>query len=166
MKTLFIIRHAKSSWDEEGLNDHERPLVEKGKKRTLKIADYLLSQKITVDLIISSDAVRARDTAYILALELSYPEKKIQLNSTVYNGDAESLADILLNLPDEINSMILVGHNPSVTALANFFLKKKIEWLPTSGVVGIEFETVKWAQISDAEKRTKFVVSPKMLRAN
>ncbi len=79
MKTLYIVRHAKSSWDHPGLGDDQRPLLEKGKKRTKYVVDYFLENNINPDLIISSHAVRAFETAKIIATSLDYPENKINL---------------------------------------------------------------------------------------
>ena len=80
MKTLYIVRHAKSSWDQAGLADHQRPLLEKGKKRTKRIIDYLLENNIKADLIISSHAVRALETARIIGYALNYPVDEIRIS--------------------------------------------------------------------------------------
>lgn len=164
MKTLYLVRHAKSSWDQSGIEDHERPIIEKGKKRTKVIIDYLLSQDITVDLMISSFAVRALDTARIIARALNYQESEIQISKSIYHGDADSLLDLFYDISDKVNSLMLFGHNPTITNFANFFLDKKIDSLPTSGVVCLEFDTDKWEEISTAKKRTKFVISPKSVK--
>jgi phosphohistidine phosphatase len=165
MKTLYIVRHAKSAWDQIALDDHERPITEKGKKRTKKVIEYLVEKKVTVDLIISSDAVRAKDTAMIIAKGLSYPIRNIQLSSSVYNSDLQTLMNYFYDLSKDVESLMMVGHNPTFTSFANFFLDKKIDWLPTSGIVCIEFETEQWENVLNAEKRTKFVVSPKIIKA-
>lgn len=164
MKTLYIVRHAKSSWDSPGNADHERPLLEKGKKRTKRVIDYLLENKVQVDLIISSHAVRARSTANIIANALHYPENEIQISANVYHGDLDSLFNIFYDLSDNIHSLMLVGHNPTFTTFANNFLDKEIDWLPTSGIVCIEFDTDKWEQLPLADKKTKFVISPKLMK--
>lgn len=165
MKILYIVRHAKSAWDQTSLDDHERPLVEKGKKRTKKVIEYLVEKKVRVDLIISSDAVRAKDTAMIIAKGLSYPLRNIQLSASIYNSDLQTLVNYFYDLSDDVESLMIVGHNPTFTSFANFFLDKKIDWLSTSGIVCIEFETDKWENVLSAEKRTKFVVSPKIIKA-
>jgi phosphohistidine phosphatase len=164
MKTLYIVRHAKSSWDNPGLEDHQRPLLEKGKKRTRYVIDYLLNEKTEVDLIVSSHAVRAYETARIIANALQYPTDRIMISKNLYFGDPESFFDIFYDLSDEINSLMLVGHNPGFTTFANYFLDKRIDNLPTSGIVSISFEMNNWENIHDSKRKTKFVVSPRQLR--
>ena len=163
MKTLFIVRHAKSSWDHPGLADDERPLLPKGIKRTNKTAGYLQEKGITADLIISSHAIRALDTAKIIAEAIGYPEEKIFISRQVYHGGTNQLYDELFRLTDDIQSVMLFGHNPAFTSFANHFLKKKIEWLPTSGVVAISFNTDKWTEIPLAKYNKDFVIFPKNL---
>jgi phosphohistidine phosphatase len=160
MKQLLIVRHAKSSWDNPGLEDFQRPLLEKGKKKTRYILDYLIKHQIRPDLIISSHATRALDTAKIIAHALVIPEEKLIISKNLYHGDAESLFNYFYDMHDEVNSLMLVGHNPTLTYFSNIFLDKKIDNLPTSGVVCIEFKTDSWAQIQTAKRKTNFVISP------
>ena len=163
MKTLFIVRHAKSSWEHPGLADDERPLLPKGIKRTNKIAAYLQQKNINPDLIISSHAVRALDTAKIIAEAIGYPEEKISISRQVYHGGTNQFYDELFRLTDDIQRVMLFGHNPAFTSFANHFLKKKIDWLPTSGVVAISFNTDQWTEIPLAKYNTEFVIFPKNL---
>jgi phosphohistidine phosphatase len=160
MKQLLIVRHAKSSWDNPGLEDYQRPLLERGKKKTRYILDYLLKQQIRPDLIISSHATRALDTAKIIAHALFIPEDKIIISKNLYHGDAESLFNHFYDMNDAVNSLMMVGHNPTLTYFSNYFLDKKIDNLPTSGVVCIEFKTDLWTQIQTAKRKTRFVISP------
>jgi len=162
MKTLFIVRHAKSSW-EYNVPDDERPLLQKGIKRTNKIAAYLLQKNIKPDLIISSHAVRALDTAKIIAEAIGYPEEKISISPQVYHGGTDQLYDELFNLSDDIQSVMLFGHNPTFTSFANHFLDRKIEWLPTSAVVSIIFKTDTWVKIPMCKRSTNFVITPREL---
>lgn len=164
MKTLYIVRHAKSSWDHSGLADHERPILEKGKKRTRIVGDFLVENNYTIDLMISSHAVRARETASIIADALNYPEDNIQIATTIYHGSIDNIFNELFELPNDINSVMLFGHNPTFTTLANYFLPKSIDWLPTSAIVCIEFDTDKWGNFINAQKKAKFVVTPRILK--
>ena len=163
-KVLYIARHAKSAWDDPGVSDHDRDLMEKGVRRTKLVAGYLLEKGVKPDLIISSSAVRARKTAGLIAEGIGYPEPDIKIESKIYGADEDDLFDILFALPDDVNSVMLVGHNPTFTYFANYFLKDELDWMPTSTVVGIEFKTGKWEKIANAKKIVKFVVTPKMLR--
>ncbi|MCD4698617.1 MAG: histidine phosphatase family protein [Bacteroidales bacterium] len=164
MKTLYIARHAKSSWDYAGLEDYQRPLMEKGKKRTRYIVDYLQQHNVTIDLIMSSHAVRAFETAKIIAHAINYPEDKIIISKNIYHGYADSLNNYFYDLADDVNSLMFVGHNPTFTYFANQFLVKKLDNLPTSGIVCIEFDTDKWEDILISKRKTKFVISPKSLK--
>ncbi len=165
MKTLYIVRHAKSSWDQAGLADHQRPLLEKGKKRTKLITDYLLENNIKADLIISSHAVRALETARMIGNALNYPVDEIQISTNIYHGDIDNLFDLFYDLSDDIESIMIVGHNPTITTFANYFLDEKIEWLSTSGVVCVEFNANKWDNVMDSEKEIKFMITPKLIKA-
>lgn len=164
MKTLYIVRHAKSSWDHPGLEDYERPLLEKGRKRTKYIVDYFMDHQIKVDLIMSSHAKRAHETAKILAVGVQYPQSDIVVSKNLYFGYSDSLFNIFYDLSDDVNSLMIVGHNPTFTTFANHFLDKGIDNLPTSGVVCIAFDMKSWADIHDSKRKVKFVISPKLLR--
>lgn len=164
MKKLYIVRHAKSSWDYPDLPDHDRPLLEKGKKRTKTIIDYLLAQDVQVDFIISSSAVRALETAKYIARALNYVLDEIKVDPQVYHAGITQLEDQFYDLSDQYQSVMIVGHNPAFTNFANLFLDTKIDWLPTSGIVCIEFDTNHWDRIFESDLKTCFVISPKMLR--
>lgn len=164
MKTLYIVRHAKSSWDHQGVEDYQRPLLEKGKKRTKYVIDYLIKKKVKVDLIISSHATRAHETAKIIAGAINYPDNEIMISQNIYFGYTESLFDFFYDLSSDVNSLMLVGHNPMFTSFANYFLDNKIDNLPTSGIVCIDFETDNWSNILDVSRKARFVISPKILK--
>ncbi len=163
MKTLYVARHAKSSWEHAGLDDHDRPLLEKGKKRTRKIIEYLLSQDVTFDFIISSTAVRAAETAVFIAKACNYPLDEIKFDPAIYHANAKAIFDQFLDLDDAYKSVLIVGHNPTFTNFVNHFMKPPIDWLPTSGVVCIRFDTDKWDQISVAPHQVVFAAFPKLM---
>jgi phosphohistidine phosphatase len=117
-----------------------------------------------LDLIISSHAVRAHETARIIASALQYPEDRIMISRNLYFGDPESFFDIFYDLSNEVDSLMLVGHNPGFTTFANYFLDRMIDNLPTTGVVCITFDMENWEDIHDSKRKTKFVVSPRQLR--
>lgn len=161
MKTLYIVRHAKSSWNTIDIPDEQRPLMEKGKKRTKKVIDYLHENHIKVDYIISSHAVRAHETARILAHGLKYPVENIKIDTHIYYADGDSILNQFYDLPDSYNSVMIVGHNPSLTDFVNLFLKTPIENLPTSGIVSFSFETDHWDKVPVANRKTNFILFPK-----
>jgi phosphohistidine phosphatase len=163
MKTIYIVRHAKSSWDAGDLPDERRPLMEKGKKRTKKLIEYFLENHIKVDYIISSHAVRALETAKILAHGIKYPVENIKIDPGIYHADGESLISHFYGLPEQFDSAMIVGHNPALTDLANLFLLSPIENLPTSGVVSISFDADQWNKVPVANRKTNFILFPKEL---
>jgi phosphohistidine phosphatase len=163
MKILYIIRHAKSSWDFPGLSDHERPLIQKGIKRTKKVIEYLKKHGVKPDFILSSSALRARITAGLIAEGLGIDKDLIKTVPSLYHTDADQIFTQFEDLSDDFKEVILVGHNPAFTNFANFFLVPPIDWLPTSSVVCLEFQTDKWEEIENAEFKVKFVVFPKLI---
>lgn len=164
MKTLYIVRHAKSSWAAEGIRDFERPLKNTGIERTKKVASFLVSRKIKPDLIISSHAIRAYETSKIIAIEMGYPLEAIVIDENIYYGRKANILDIIYGIPDEISSCMIFGHNPTFTELANAFLEEKIPYLPTTGVVAIQFETHSWSEVLSVPRSTLFFISPKMIK--
>lgn len=164
MKTLYIVRHAKSSWEHPELADIRRPILEKGKKRTKRIIDDLLRRETVVDLIISSPAVRAVETAYIIGNALRHGENEIQTDSLLYYTDADRLFNLFFDLPSGVDALMIVGHNPTLTNFANHFLEKKIDSIPTSGTVCLDFDTDKWEDIDAMNSKLRFFITPKMLK--
>jgi len=157
MKTLYLVRHAKSSWDEEGLPDEERPLISKGIKKTKRVIGFLKTRDILVGRILSSHAVRARETALLLAGGLDYPVEEILIDRKIYDGYYDRILDIIYATPDEIDSLMIVGHNPTITQLANLFLHPGIESMPTSAVVCLSFNTDKWEEIPGTDGKQEFI---------
>ncbi len=164
MKTLYLVRHAKSSWDHPGLSDLERPLMEKGIERSHRIIGFLKERNILPGLFISSPAVRAFETAKLFATGLGYPLKDIVVEQKVYDGYYERFLDVIYSTPNDTQSLMMFGHNPTITNLANLFLHPGIDNMPTSTVVAIGFETLKWEDVPNANARQLFIVSPKMLK--
>lgn len=145
------------------MSDHERPLLKTGIERTGQIGEFLLNQGIKPDLIISSHAVRAFETAKILAGRLDYPIHEIQIEQNIYYYASDGLFDIALALPDEKDVVMLVGHNPAMTQFANVFLGEKLDYLPTTGVVCVDVEAEKWEELPVADHKVLFLITPKML---
>ena len=164
MKTLYLVRHAKSSWDNPGLSDFERPLMKKGIERSHRIIGFLKERDILPDLLISSPAVRALETAKLFSKGLGYPSKNIMVEQKIYDGYYDRILDIIYGTSNEIESLMIFGHNPTITNLANLFLHPGIDDIPTSTVVAIGFETQKWEEVPNANARQLFIVSPKMLK--
>ena len=144
MKKLFLIRHAKSSWDHPDVPDFERPLNKRGKRDAPFMGNLLFKQKIKPDAIITSPAVRALTTAEIFAKELGYPKKKIIRDENMYECGLGDLEDIVQSISDDFSTVLLFGHNPAITSYSNHLGNRYIDGLPTCAIVGIELNVDKW----------------------
>ena len=114
--------------------------------------------------MISSPAVRAYDTAKLMAAGLYYPVNKIKIDRKIYDGYYDRILDVIYGTSNDVNSLMIFGHNPTITNLANLFLHPGIEDMPTSCVVCLSFKTDKWEDIPSTEATQEFVVFPKMLK--
>jgi phosphohistidine phosphatase len=123
----------------------------------------LKEKNINADVIISSHANRAFHTAQIIAKKINYPQEKIIIDKKIYDLGIDNLFNTIFGISDEYNTLILFGHNPTFTNIANYFLDEKIDNLPTSGLVCIEFETDKWNTIATSPKLKNYVIRPKEL---
>lgn len=161
MKHLILVRHAKSSWKEPELEDHERPLGKRGERDAPYMAKIFRDKKIDVDLIVSSTAVRALSTAYEFAKKLDYKKENILRSSEIYNADTDALFDYVKALDDENSTVMLFGHNPIFTWFANALSNSNIENIPTCGIVTIDFDVKKWNEIAGGKGSLRFFEYPK-----
>jgi phosphohistidine phosphatase len=146
MKTLFLIRHAKSSWDDTSLADRDRPLNDRGRRDAPKMGERLAKRDVSPDLILSSPAVRALETAEIIAKKLDYRRKDIVVDDRLYAVAADDLLDVIHKLDDKLRRVMLFGHNPELTELAHR-LSGKISHLPTCAVAEFRFDAKLWSKI-------------------
>ena len=146
MKTLLLIRHAKSSWDDPALDDKERPLNGRGKRDAPKMGKRLAKRGVQPDLILSSPAVRALTTAESIARKLDYMRRDIVVDDRLYAVEADELLDVIRKVGDRLKCVMLVGHNPELTELAHR-LSSKITYLPTCAVAEFTFDAKSWSRI-------------------
>jgi phosphohistidine phosphatase len=161
MKRLYLIRHAKSSWKEAMVTDFERPLNKRGKRDAPLMAKRLKSYQIQPDLLISSPAKRAAKTAKIIAEEIDFPRKRIVYDESIYEAGVSSLVHVIRHLENSVNHVMLVGHNPGLTMVANFLTNTVIENIPTCGIVCVEFPTDCWEEIEAGNGTIVFFDYPK-----
>jgi phosphohistidine phosphatase len=150
MKTLLVLRHAKSSWGEPGLSDHERPLTERGKEDAPRMGQVLREQGLVPDLIVSSTAKRARNTAKKVAQHCGY-EDEVQQTETLYLAPAAQYIDLLRRLPDAYQTVAVVGHNPGLEELVEL-LTGQAERLPTAALAQIALDIAAWEQLTPATR--------------
>ncbi len=147
MKTLYLIRHAKSSWDNANMSDFERPLNNRGEKAAPLMAEIMRSADIAPDLIITSPANRALSTAEVFSAILDYPMEKIEQRMEIYEGGINHLLKIVQQTDDAHNTVLLFGHNPTLTMFANFLTAGNIENIATCGIVKILLKQEHWKDI-------------------
>jgi phosphohistidine phosphatase len=148
MKTVFLVRHAKSSWKDASLDDIDRPLNKRGIRDAPFMAKLLKGRGVVPDRLFSSTAKRAQTTAEFFADQLEIPKSEIELREEIYEAFPEDLLDFIRTLPDNISTVLIFGHNPAFTTLANQFSQEYIANIPTCGIVRIESEADRWKQFS------------------
>ncbi|MDY0194521.1 MAG: histidine phosphatase family protein [Sulfurovaceae bacterium] len=163
MKTLYLIRHAKSDWSEENTADLDRGLSKRGSKDLKLMSSYLLEKKIKPDLILSSPALRAKLTAKKISKKIKY-DKDIKYIDKLYMPDLETILDILSDQKDKNKSIFVVNHNPALTELANILADEYIDNIPTLGIVAIKLDIKKWKDIKDHKGKMDMFVYPKLLK--
>ena len=161
MKTLYLARHAKSSWKHPELSDIERPLNKRGKRDGPYIGNLLKEKDVKPDLLISSPALRARKTAIVMAEKIDYPKSKILIDDNIYESSSTELKNIIQGFDDKYNSVMMFGHNPDFTMLNNYLTDSYIDNIPTCGVVGIRFNS-SWKKIESDSGKAFFFIYPKL----
>ncbi len=147
MKKLFIVRHSKAVEMAADYSDFNRCLADSGIKKAKLISSFLAKEIDGVDLMVSSPACRALETAQIFAENLNYPSDRIILKQSLYHfGGIEKALNIIAHVDDDINSLMLFGHNPTFNALSWNLCKTFRDGLPTSAVVGLGFKTKSWSK--------------------
>jgi phosphohistidine phosphatase len=146
MKTLILMRHAKSSWKEPELTDHERPLNKRGQKDAPRMGRLLKDKKLVPDLIFSSTAERARQTVEGL-VEKSGFKNKVEYVESLYMAEPSVIIETIKNTPDKVDSILVVGHNPGLEGLVQI-LGRKVESLPTGSIARISLPIDHWEELT------------------
>ena len=163
MKTLYIIRHAKSSWDTSTPDDLDRPLNERGKRDAPRMGKRLKEKSIHPDLMLSSPAKRALSTSKKIGKVLKYPKEAIKTDRRLYHADEETILSVVRELKDKHNIVMLFGHNPGLTDFVNILMNGEfdIDNVPTCGVVGFQFDGDEWRNVSWGKGKMLFFDYPK-----
>jgi phosphohistidine phosphatase len=160
MKTLLILRHAKSSWKNAGLADHDRPLNKRGQRDAPRVGRRLRDENLTPDLILSSTAKRALDTAEAVA-EASGYEGEIESRPDLYMADPEAYLRALRGLSDDFQCVMVIGHNPGLEELLEA-LTGEAAAMPTAALAHVELPLKRWQDLNDeTEGRLVNVWRPK-----
>jgi phosphohistidine phosphatase len=148
MKTLYIIRHAKSSWDDPTLSDFDRPLNNRGKKDAPTMGKRLAQRQVVPGLLLSSPAERALTTCKIIAEEIHYPAGKIKTVKNLYHADDAEILRIIQALDNKYSCVWIFGHNPGLTDFVNLIADADIDNIPTCGVAICAFDIQSWDEVS------------------
>jgi len=164
LKTLLLIRHAKSSWDDPALSDYERPLNDRGKKDAPAMADRLYERGIKIDAFVTSPARRARKTAEQFAKRYKKEKEDLLLKTELYMASDEAFNSVVEKLNDDIDCVAIFSHNPGITDFANSLTDDiRIDNIPTSGIFAVSIEAKKWNKFKEAKKKFLFFDYPKAL---
>jgi phosphohistidine phosphatase len=161
MKTLYLVRHAKSSWDHPGLRDFDRPLNKRGQNDAPRMAQLLLKLGVQPDLLVSSPAKRAISTAIYFADSFDIKTEDILREQMVYEAFPQQIHQVISRLPDSARTVMLFGHNPTFTDVANQFADDFIDNVPTCGVVKITASVEQWNTFYEGNARVIACYFPK-----
>jgi phosphohistidine phosphatase len=161
MKTLYLVRHAKSDWGNELLGDIDRPLNARGYADAHAMGKRLKAKHDPPDIIFTSNAIRALSTAVILVRELHMKEEKLQIRKELYEASADLLLGFVREVDDRYEKIFIVCHNPGITNLVNRVCNAAIDNMPTTGIACIDMETVSWRKAGEAEGKLRYFDFPK-----
>jgi phosphohistidine phosphatase len=161
MKTLLLIRHAKSSWNDPSLADFERTLNERGKRDAPAMAKKIHHRNIAIDLFVSSPAKRAKKTAESFMDEYDIKEKDLVISPSLYEGSTKNFYAVVEDLQNENNVVALFAHNPGITDFINSLECYPVYEMPTCGVFAIKIKTKNWVNFKASEKEFLFFDYPK-----
>ncbi|NBP69251.1 MAG: histidine phosphatase family protein [Cytophagia bacterium] len=161
MKTLYVVRHAKSSWDNPLLDDFSRPLNDRGKRDVPNMAKRLKEKHLVLDLILTSTAVRTLTTAHGIAKVLGYDENRIKGLADLYHASPEKILEILNQVNDHCDVVMLVGHNPGLTDFVNALSPMAIDNVPTCGIAAFQLDIDTWKEMEMKEETLLFYDYPK-----
>ena len=162
MRTLYLLRHAKSSWEDESLGDFERPLNPRGNKAAETIGQFLAKENLRPELILSSPALRARQTTEIV-LRTSKLQVELRFDVRIYEAMPETLLSILAEIDARKNQILLVGHNPGMEELLNF-LSGEVKTMPTAALAKLNFAASEWQSLGENQAQLEWLVTPKGLK--
>jgi phosphohistidine phosphatase len=167
MKHVHLLRHAKSSWKDPALNDRDRPLAGRGRRAAKAMAGHVRDRSLDPDLVICSPARRARET--LERIETVLGQGAVQVEPRLYESGAEGLLDVLRELPDKVDSVLLIGHNPSLQELALALAARSSERerveakLPTGALVTLAIPVARWREVESGGAELEAFVRPRDL---
>lgn len=162
MKTIILLRHGKAEQGDFDMDDFERALTDRGRKNATEMGKFIFKKKGKPDLILASSAKRTTETAIFASENMNYPKDKIQLDDELYLASARRILKAISNLPDGINYCLMVGHNPGMTDLVNYF-GVRLDNLPTASAVCFTFGIDVWDEILSVNAKFQWIQLAKEL---
>ena len=159
MKTLFVLRHAKSSWDDSSLADYDRPLNDRGKTAAPFMGRIMAKRDLVPAVIYSSPAVRARETAS-LAKKAGKLDAEIRFEERIYEASPQTLKQVVEGIDDEFRSAMIVGHNPGMEGFIRL-LTGKLESMPTAALAIIDLDIARWEDVGSEQGMLRQIIRPK-----
>ena len=160
-KNLYFLRHAKSDWSVTGQKDFDRELNQRGKTDAPKMGRKLFELSVSPEIIYASPAERTKITSELVAEQLHYNTEHIIFEEQLYEASVRSLLNFINSLDDKYSKVMLVGHNPTLTYLAESLAKAELGNIPTCGAVNIQFDIDSWKEVSQGIGELKWFVYPK-----
>lgn len=161
MKTLLLLRHAKSDWGDSSLRDFDRPLADRGERDAPRIGKALRKRGVTPDVIVASPAARAKATVQA-AMKAAKVELDITCDESIYGASSGELMKLIRRLPDTNKCALLVGHNPGFEDLAGRLTESQ-QRMPTAALACIEFQIEHWNDVDDGKGKLVWLLTPKHL---
>lgn len=162
MKKLILVRHAKSDWGHDGLKDIDRPINQRGYNDAYDMSNWFGEHHDKPDMIVTSDATRALSTALIFSRLFEFGAAKVLMVPEIYESDVKTLKACIAALDNKANSVMLFGHNPGLTNLANeLCADMDFDNIPTTGMVAIQFDVKAWKDVVNTQGKTIFYRYPK-----
>lgn len=165
MKSILLVRHAKSSWENFGVPDFDRPLNDRGKRDAPMIAGRLLDRKVGIDGFVSSPAKRAKKTAQAFAEKYGVNTDRIIYVDNLYEAGPDQFFEAIENLDDKMESVAIFSHNPGITGFANKMEVAKIDEMPTCSVFAVRIPIKTWKEFRNSTKEFWFFEYPKKTEA-
>ena len=151
MKTVYIVRHAKSTWEYPGIEDFDRPLKQRGIEDAYLVSRELVKKIEKPDILVSSYAIRALHTAIIFSESFKFPVNHLFIKKSLYNFSDGYLVKSIMALDDAYDSAMIFSHEHGISSFVNKYGSKEIDILPTSGVIGIKFDIAHWKNLKKGE---------------
>jgi phosphohistidine phosphatase len=161
MKTLLLLRHAKSSWKDASLRDFERPLNKRGRKAAPMVGEMMRKRKLQPELVLSSPAERAKETTRLVC-DAAGLIAVVRYDDGIYEASARRLLEIVSRIEDALNIAMLVGHNPGLEGLL-VVLTSEAHRMPTAALARIELNIGRWSEVTSGTGKLQWIVKPKEL---